>query len=166
MLAAGRNHEPRPGEMGGLYILGLRLVRGSMGFTKVKVRISDPERRELAEDVELIVDTGAVYTIIPRETLERLGIRGRSRRRFYKVSKQAIERDVGIAVVEAMGSEAGTTVILGETGDMPLLGVTALGELGLEVDPVTRQIKPATLFLLRDIETTPAHLSAISTTTS
>ncbi|MBS7629139.1 hypothetical protein KEJ23_04095 [Candidatus Bathyarchaeota archaeon] len=47
-----------------------------------------------------------------------------------------------------MDTVAGTNVIFGEKEDTPLLGVTTLEELGLEVDPVTKQLKPAALLLL------------------
>ena len=119
-----------------------------MGFTYVKVKLVNPAAPSMFEVVELIVDTGAVYTIVPEAVLERLQIQRRGRRVFLTMNKQRIERDVGVAIVEYTDKVAGTNVIFGEENDTPVLGVTTLEELGLEVDPVTKQLKPSTLLLL------------------
>ena len=119
-----------------------------MGFTYVKVKLVNPASPELSEAVELLVDTGAVYTIVPEDILKKLQIKRRGSRVFQTVNKQKIERDVGVAIVEYMDRVAGTNVIFGEEKDTPVLGVTTLEELGLEVDPVTKQLKPTVLLLL------------------
>lgn len=119
-----------------------------MGFTYVKVKLVNPASPDLSEAVELLVDTGAVYTIVPEGVLEKLHIKRRGRRVFQTVNKQKIERDVGVAMVEYMDRVAGTNVIFGEKKDMSVLGVTTLEELGLEVDPVTKLLKPTVLLLL------------------
>jgi len=119
-----------------------------MGFTYVKVKLVNPASPSMFEVVELIVDTGAVYTIVPELVLERLQIQRRERRVFLTVNKQKIKRDVGIAVVEYTDRVAGTNVVFGEKNDTPVLGVIAQEELGLEVDPVTKQLKPSALLLL------------------
>jgi len=121
---------------------------GSLGFTYVKMKLVNAEKPSLSEVLELVVDTGAVYTIISKGVLEKLQIERREKRVFQTVNKQKIERDIGVAVVEYMDRVAGTIVIFGEDEDTPLLGVTTLEELGLEVDPVSKQLKPMTLLLL------------------
>jgi len=119
-----------------------------LGFTYVKVKLVNPASSDLSEAVELIVDTGAVYTIVPEGVLERLQIKRRGRRVFQTVNKQKIERDIGVAIVEYMDRVAGTNVIFGKEKDTLVLGVTTLEELGLQVDPVTKQLKPTALLLL------------------
>jgi len=119
-----------------------------LGFTYVKVKLVNPASPELSEVIELLVDTGAVYTIVPEDVLEKLQIKRRGRRVFQTVNKQKIERDIGVATVEYMDRVAGTNVIFGKEKDTPVLGVTTLEELGLEVDPVTKQLKPTVLLLL------------------
>lgn len=59
-----------------------------------------------------------------------------------------VERDVGIAEVEVMGRRGGITVIFGEDEDTPVISVTALESLGLEVDPMKGALKEAKLYLL------------------
>ena len=41
-----------------------------------------------------------------------------------------------------------TTVVFGEENDTQVLGVTALEELGMQIDPVTGELKPMELLLL------------------
>lgn len=61
------------------------LRRRIMGFTYVKVRVSNPLKVERFKDVDLLVDSGAVFTSIPREVLEELGLSpiDRERLRVY-----------------------------------------------------------------------------------
>lgn len=44
-----------------------------MGYVKVKVKISDTARSK-SLSIELIADTGVIYTAIPEEMLKKLGI--------------------------------------------------------------------------------------------
>ena len=44
--------------------------------------------------------------------------------------------------------EGYASIIFGINGDRQLLGVTALEEMGLQVDPITKQLKPIELLLL------------------
>ena len=46
------------------------------------------------------------------------------------------------------GLEAASVVVIGERDDVPLLGATALEELGMEVDPVAKTLRPTTQYLL------------------
>jgi len=119
-----------------------------VGFVKVKVGIWNPEHPTERSEVELVADTGAIYTVIPRKTLEGLGIGPRGRKSFKLADGRVIEREVGIAGIGVKGEVAHTTVVLGEEGDAPVLGVTALEELGLQVDPITGELKPMELLLL------------------
>ena len=46
-----------------------------MGFTYVKMLACNPFEQERQEEVELVIDTGAMISVIPRQILEGLGIR-------------------------------------------------------------------------------------------
>lgn len=43
------------------------------------------------------------------------------------------------------------TVVFGEENDTQVLGVTALEELGMQIDPITGELKPMELLLLEYI---------------
>ena len=49
--------------------------------------------------------------------------------------------DITTADVQFMGEIVGATIILGESDAEPLLGVTALESVGIEVDPRNRSLK-------------------------
>ena len=49
--------------------------------------------------------------------------------------------DVTTADIEFMGEIVGGTIIMGDEDAEPLLGVTALESVGIEVDPVNQRLK-------------------------
>jgi len=119
-----------------------------MGFTTVKVKICNPRYPERQREAELLVDTGTVYSIVPGEVLKELRIEPLGKRTFLLASGARIEREVGGALYRIGEREGYASVVFGEKGDKALLGVTALEELGLQVDPVTKELRPTELLLL------------------
>jgi len=119
-----------------------------MGYVKVKAKISNIEKPEKSKEVELIADTGAIYTIIKRSTLEELEIKPIGKRKFKLANGDVIERDVGLCRMDIQDLFTHSIVVFGEEKDMEVLGVTTLEELGLQVDPVSGELKPMELLLL------------------
>lgn len=112
-----------------------------MGHTTARVRLYNPHDLSRYLDLELLVDTGSTYTWIKRDRLRELGVKPMGRRRFRTIENRVIEREIGEAVVECLGRRATTIVVLAEDGDNEVLGLHALEGLGLEVDPVTKQLR-------------------------
>ena len=98
-------------------------------------------------EVEAIVDTGAIYSVVRRDVLEQLGVKPVERRRFRAFGGY-VERDVGEVGMVLMGRRRIVPVIFGEEGDPAVVGVTALEIFGLEVDVVRGVLKEAELLLL------------------
>ena len=96
-------------------------------------------------DIEFLVDSGAIYTVVPKKILEELGINPHSKRSFGLANGEKFERLVGTADVIYKRRHGAATVVFGEKGDFPLLGVTALEAVGLILDPVQRKLKPVAL---------------------
>ena len=119
-----------------------------MDFVKVRVKIGNPEKPSISKEVELIADTGAIYTVVNKKILEEIGIRKRGKRKFKLADGKIVEREVGIIEIEVRETVAYAAVVFGEENDTQVLGVTALEELGMQVDPVTRELKPMELLLL------------------
>ena len=119
-----------------------------MGFTTVEVSVHNPEKPAECRAVNLLADTGAMYSIVPHHILDNLGIKPRWRRKFSLADGQKIERDGSGALYRVGEYEGHAPVIFGEEGDHPILGVTALEAMGLQVDPVTHELKPTELLLL------------------
>jgi len=118
-----------------------------LGLVKVKFGIFNPLAPEESIELDGVVDTGAVYSVIPRKVLEKLNVKPLEKRRF-KAFGGYVERDVGEVGVEIMGRKRTVTVIFGETDEITVLGVTALETFGLEVDPVKGTLREAELLLL------------------
>ncbi|MFB3888053.1 MAG: retroviral-like aspartic protease family protein [Candidatus Bathyarchaeia archaeon] len=116
---------------------------------KVKVQVRNIHKPDLKSEVDLLVDTGAIYTILKRERLTGLSVEPRDKRQFKTADGRVIEREVGGVEVEIKGHSAYSIVIFGEASDAEVLGVTTLEELGLQVDPVSGELKPLELLLLR-----------------
>ena len=119
------------------------MVLKGLGHTVAKVRLYNPHDLSRCLDLELLVDTGSTYTWVKRGRLERLGIRPMGKRRFRTIEGRVVEREIGEAIVECLGERATCIIVFAEEDDVEVLGVTALENLALEVDPVTKQLKKA-----------------------
>jgi len=117
-----------------------------LGFVKVKLR--NPENKSLGNEMELLVDTGAICSIVPSKVLDDLKIERKSTRKMRLADGNVIERHLGIVEVEIMGETAHSNVVFGEDKDASVLGVTSLEELAFQVDPVSGELKPLELLLL------------------
>jgi len=100
------------------------------------------------ERIEALVDTGATYTVVPRDVLERLGIVPQFRRRFRFADGRIVELDMAWAVVKVEGEMTYTICVFGEPGMDALLGAVTLEELGLGVDPINQRLVPVELLLI------------------
>jgi len=119
-----------------------------MDYVKVKIKVRNIQKPKEEAELELLADTGAIYTIIQRKNLQTLNIEPRGKRRFKTADGRIIEREVGLAEVEIQGQSTHSVIVFGEPKDTQVLGVTTLEELGLQVDPVTGELKPLELLLL------------------
>ncbi len=110
-----------------------------VGFVYARVLICNPTQRERCQEMEMLVDTGAILSVIPRDILARLGVLPDGRRRF-KGFGGIIERETGTLTVKYQQDSAGITAVFGEEDDAPILGVTALEALGYQVNPATGEM--------------------------
>jgi clan AA aspartic protease len=119
-----------------------------MGHVRVGIRLARPERRrEAVEVADALVDTGATWTSLPRGLAERLGLE--------VIGQMAVKTAAGVqmldqsyAYVELDGKRMVAPVLVSDTLDGVLIGVTTLEALGLAVDPTTGQLREAEVFLL------------------
>lgn len=118
-----------------------------MGQTLAKVKLFNPRDDSRFIDVELLVDTGSTYTWIRRKKLEDLGIKPNGVRRFKTIDNRVIERQVGEAIIECLSRRATRIVVFAEDNDNEVLGLDTLEGLGLEVDPVNKQLKESEAIL-------------------
>jgi len=112
----------------------------------VRARVWNPADRRREAVVELVVDTGATYTVLPRSLLEKLGISPIRSVRF--ADGRIVERPLGEVGIEVEGRYASATpVVFGDEG-IYLLGSVTMEELGLAPDPVEKRLKPTEALLM------------------
>jgi clan AA aspartic protease len=116
-----------------------------MGLTYVKIRVGNPANGRRAEEVSCLVDSGAIYSLVPGRILRKLGIRPHSKREFILANGEAIQRRLATATFEYQGRRGDSMVIVGEPGDDALLGATTLEGFGLMLDPFRRELRPMSL---------------------
>lgn len=119
-----------------------------MGFTYAKVKVTNPLIPEKSEEVDLLVDSGAIFTSIPREILIRLDLKPIDREKLKVYGGAIVEREIGWALIEYSGKRRVVPVIFGEKEDTPMLGATSLESLGFQIDPITKKLKPIEFLMI------------------
>lgn len=110
-----------------------------MGFVHVNVGLSNPSEPSSAEEVSVLVDTGATLSVFPASLLERLGIQRTGQRRLRGFGGD-ITRATGTVNLTYGGDVTGVTAVFGETSDPTIMGVTALESLGFNVNPAAGEL--------------------------
>ena len=118
-----------------------------MGLTNQKLVVKESRRARRKAAVNFLIDSGAVYSLVPGLTLKRLGIRPYRKVDFSLADGRTITRQVGDAYFEFGGDGGAAPVIFGEKGDEPLLGATTLESIGLVLDPFKRRLIPMRMLL-------------------
>ena len=118
-----------------------------MGLTVLEVEVGNPSTPEVTETIELLIDSGAIYSVIPTPVLEGLGIAPISRQEFRLADGSRIARNKGIALFKYGDRIGGADVIFGEEGDYSLLGAFTLEALGLSLNPLRRELTPLPMLL-------------------
>ena len=112
-----------------------------MGAIHVTVTIRNPAEPDMAWDGLFLVDTGATDCLVPRQWLESIGLAPKGQRTYELADGSELRMDVTTADVEFTGEIVGATIIMGDIDAEPLLGVTALDSVGIEVDPRNQTLR-------------------------
>lgn len=118
-----------------------------MGLTHLAIEVGNPSDPDVTEHVEFLVDSGTVHSVVPRETLERLGITPLGAQEYRLADGARIKRSQGIALFRYKERVGGADVVFGEEGDSSLLGATTLESLSLSLDPIKRELRPLPMVL-------------------
>ena len=118
-----------------------------MGLTVLEIEVGNPAKPDVTEKIEFLIDSGAIYSVVPTSVLKRLGIKPLAEQQFRLANGKKILRKKGGAVFR-YGKRVGVAdVIFGEKGDSNLLGAFTLEALGLSLDPLRRELKPLPMIL-------------------
>jgi predicted aspartyl protease len=111
-----------------------------MGLIHSELTIRPTRRSTRVRALRFLIDSGAAYSVVPREDLAGIGIRPNRNISIVLADGTCKERKVGDAFFEFRGTCAPAPVIFGEADDEPLLGAVTLQALGLVLDPLSRRI--------------------------
>lgn len=116
-----------------------------MVLTFVKAEVTGPSGESAT--INLLVDSGASYSLLPEDTWRRLKLEPQETLEFVLADGTVIEREASECQVRLNGKQRHTPVILGQADDEPLLGAITLENLGLVLDPFKRTLQPMKLRL-------------------
>ena len=118
-----------------------------MGLTVLEIEVSSPATPVVSDTVEFLIDSGGLYSVVPAEILEGLGIPPLAEQTFRLADGIQISRQKGVAVFKYGDRIGGADVIFGEEGDYCLLGAFTLEALGLSLDPLRRELRQLPMLL-------------------
>ncbi|MGH7796679.1 MAG: retroviral-like aspartic protease family protein [Candidatus Binatia bacterium] len=118
-----------------------------MGLTYIRARLRKSEGRGPTRDVRFLVDSGAIYSVLPEAVWRALRLKPEREVEFTLADGTSIKRGVSECRFEISGEAATSPVVLGEEHDGALLGAVTLETLGLMLNPLTREVLPMRMSL-------------------
>ena len=112
-----------------------------MGAIYVTIEVGDV-RGERFEAVEVMVDSRAMFTTVPRDLLRRLGVPVQETVQSMLADGSLTPIEVADTMIRVEGRQFPSPVIFGKAGEPSLLGVMALKRARLAVDPVHGRLIP------------------------
>ena len=112
-----------------------------MVITHVTVSVLNPAEPGKVWEGLFLVDTGAVDSLVPGKYLKEIGLKPKAQRTYELADGSEVKMDITTADLEFMGDLAGVTIIFGPDDAEPILGVTALESVGIEVDLQNQRLK-------------------------
>ena len=130
-----------------------------MGLFRVSAHLTGPTGQ--SETVELLVDTGATFLVVPRDLAERLGLSptrtcpiqtAGGRKETWPLAEVRLRLD---------GHEVSTPCLIAAEGPA-LLGAVALESLLLAADPVARRLVPVEGFVGPGLSSLPPRPTSVA----
>ena len=115
-----------------------------MGMFQVSVKIVNPSDPKLFFKEKFWVDTGALYSYVPEDKLQAIGIEPLHSRELILADGRRDRRLLGEALfnIEELNETLTCPVIFAPKDSLYLLGATALENFGVDADPTTKKLKP------------------------
>ena len=118
-----------------------------MALTLLTLLVANPAKPKKLMPVEFLVDSGAVYSVVPAAILRKLNVKAHSREVFTLADGSHIKRRRADLLFRLDGKQGMAPVIFGEKGDSTLLGAVTLEALGVILDPIKRELGPLPMVL-------------------
>lgn len=115
-----------------------------MGEVTITVLVGGREEfEERIEEIDIVVDTGALHSMLPTSLLEYLGVAPEWKQPFVLGDDSQVELPVGHVTFYIHDMGRYCPVIFGSDQSY-LLGATTLENFSLGVDPVNQDVVPVT----------------------
>lgn len=118
-----------------------------MAVTYLDVVVKNPQHPKKHMVGHFLVDSGAVFSVMPKSVLKKLGIQPTDTQKFTLANGEVIEKNVGNAYFEFQKRLRSSPVVFGEE-EIFLLGAVTLESLGVILDPINRELKPLPMLLM------------------
>ena len=118
-----------------------------MGITTAILRVREHRKADKYADLEFMIDSGVVYSVVPGKVLDELEIEPYKEMSFSLADGTTLKRRVSSAYFELEGEGGPAPVVYGEEGDSALLGATTLESIGLVLNPFTRTLHPMRMLM-------------------
>ena len=112
-----------------------------MGVLYANIQVADLDGLR-SQEMEALVDTGAVTTVVPASFLRQIGVEPTERRPFIYASGEEVELDMAQVRIRVEDRETITWVIFGEDAGGAMLGAYTLEGVFLAVDPYNKRLVP------------------------
>ena len=119
-----------------------------MGITYITSKVFS-QKSNRGRTIRFLVDSGAVYTVLPEKEWKRLNLKPLRKAEFSLADGTVITRSVSECRFTILGKEGTSPVVLGAKEDSALLGMVTLEVLGLMLNPLSRELLPMHLVLAR-----------------
>lgn len=113
-----------------------------MGTFSVSASLANPQRPERRLTLDLLVDTGATWTMLPGDVVLELGLTPVLQRAVTLASGERVTYPAGQLSIQLNGEDLFTIFLAGPTGCLALLGAVTLEQFGLAPDPVRKTLVP------------------------
>jgi clan AA aspartic protease len=121
----------------------------AVGLTRVELIVTPVGRTRPARRVDFLVDSGAIFSVLPTAVWTALRLRPKDTMTFSLADGTSIQRRLSEARFVYAGRDRVSPVILGQSGDEALLGAVTLETLGRVLNPLSREVQPMRLTLAR-----------------
>jgi len=113
-----------------------------MGTFSVQAALSNPQHPEQRLTLDLLVDTGTTWTMLPPEVVTQLALTAHRQRAVTLASGERVNYPAGQVAIQLNGEELTTVFLGGPSGCLALLGAVTLEEFGFAPDPVRKILVP------------------------
>ena len=116
----------------------------------IRIKLTVANSQDLGKrtgEIEAVVDSGSMYTWIPKNEAEKIEINKVGRQRFRTITGEIAERSFGAGVITVDGASGVSEIVFAEPTDGVVLGALAMEGLGIKIDPRNGRISKEDVFL-------------------